>query len=328
MPEFDLIRRLQKIIDPPSAHGGGCVLGIGDDAAVLEAPPGKQLVVCTDALVEGVHFPPGTPARALGHKSLAVNLSDLAAMGAEPAWFLLALTLPRAEPAWLDAFAEGMAALAGQCGIRLVGGDTTSGPLNICVTAAGCVEPGKALTRSGAQPGDLVVVSGVPGRAALALEQLKSGVDVHAEARRALDYPEPRLELGLVLSGLASACIDISDGLLADLGHILEQSGVGAEIDLDKLPEDPALAEIPSRQRWPLQLAGGDDYELCFTVPSDHAGRLEQAALSGAVTLSVIGRVREERGLSVREPNGQLYVLPVQGYEHFSAPAGAAGKGA
>ena len=258
----------------------------------------------------------------MGHKSLAVNLSDLAAMGAEPAWFLLALTLPQDKPAWLEDFAEGMAALAGQAGIRLVGGDTTSGPLNICVTAAGLVEPGQALARNGARPGDLVVVSGVPGRAALALDQIRSGSDPQTVVRQALDYPQPRLELGLALRGLASSCIDVSDGLLADLGHILEQSGVGAEIDLEKLQADDSLAAIPAGRRWPLQLAGGDDYELCFTVPAAHAGRLEQASAVGAVRLSVIGRIREGQGIVVREPGGQPYQVPGRGYEHFSTAAG------
>lgn len=322
MREFDLIRRLQDVFESPAATGGApCVIGIGDDAAVLDPPADKQLVVCADTLVEGVHFPAGTSARALGHKALAVNLSDLAAMGAEPAWFLLALTLPAVDPEWLDEFAQGMAALAHRSGIHLAGGDTTSGPLNVCVTAIGLVNPGHALTRGGARPGDRVVVSGTPGRAAQALGVLQNGGEPEAAARRALEFPEPRLALGRALIGRATACIDISDGLLADLGHVLEKSAVGARLELGALPCDGDLAELPQEQRWPLQLAGGDDYELCFTLPPGEVDSLDRLAGETGAVLSVVGEVTAEPGLVICKPDGGVYVPPATGYQHFGGSA-------
>jgi thiamine-monophosphate kinase len=293
------------------------VLGIGDDAALMEVPAGRQLVACTDSLVEGIHFPPDTSPAAVGHKALAVNLSDLAAMGAEPAWFLLALTLPSADAGWLDGFAQGMSRLAGESGIFLAGGDVTSGPLNICVTAMGLVEPGQALTRSGARPGDLVVVSGRPGAAAHALYLMHSGAHSDAAARAALDYPVPRLALGRVLRGVATSCIDLSDGLLADLGHLLEGAGVGARLELQSLPCPPSMTALPEQQRWALQLSGGDDYELCFTVPSAERTRLDGLAQSCGIDLTVIGEITGEGGLVVRQPDGSHYQPSKFGYEHF-----------
>ena len=230
MAEFDLIRRLQQIVcSGPGSDRYQPVLGIGDDAAVLDVPDGQQLVVTTDTLVEGIHFLPGTAPRDLGHKSLAVNLSDLAAMGAEPAWFFLALTLPDADDEWLNEFAQGIAGLVRESGIHLAGGDTTGGPLSITITAVGLVARGQALTRSGARDGDFIAVSGVLGDASLALSMLKSKQTPDADLLDALHRPTPRLELGRRLRGLATSCIDISDGLIADLGHILERSGTGAE---------------------------------------------------------------------------------------------------
>jgi len=318
MPEFDLIRRLQKRICAPDApRRAGCVLGIGDDAAVFDMPGGRQLVVCTDSLVEGVHFPSSTSAAAIGHKALAVNLSDLAAMGAEPAWFLLALTLPEVNSEWLDGFAEGMARLAARSGTYLAGGDVTSGPLNICVTAMGLVEPGKALTRGGARPGDRIVVSGRPGAASHALAAWRSGADPDERDRAVLDFPEPRLALGRALLGNATSCIDLSDGLLADLGHILEESSVGAELDLARLPCPPSMSAMAERDRWPLQLGGGDDYELCFTVPVEREARLPELAEVCGIELSVIGRITEQAGLVIRDPVGGLYHPQQLGYEHF-----------
>ena len=208
-PEFDLIRRLRDIVgETADTDRSGCLLGIGDDAALFRASPGEHLAVCTDTLVEGVHFPAGTHPGAIGYKALAVNLSDLAAMGAEPAWFLLALALPSGDEAWLDDFAQGLAALARDAAILLAGGDTTSGPLTVTVTAAGRLPAGTALTRHGALEGDDVYVSGLPGRAARALHDLESGVTPPAPCLRALEFPEPRLALGRSLRGVASACID------------------------------------------------------------------------------------------------------------------------
>jgi thiamine-monophosphate kinase len=318
MPEFDLIRKLQEIISMPDDPA--CVLGIGDDAAVLEPAPGRQLAVCTDTLVEGVHFTAGTDPRAIGHKSLAVNLSDLAAMGAEPEWFLLALTLPDADEQWLAAFASGMGDLAARFGVALVGGDTTHGPLSITITAAGSVAPGTALTRSGARPGDRVVVSGCPGLAAQALEAVLAHDRPDGRSLKALEYPQPRVALGRALCGLATACIDLSDGLLADLGHILTQSGVGAELELASLPVSGPLSALAAEQRWQLQLGGGDDYELCFTVPAGTEKQLAALASSAELDLTVIGEVIARPGLALRRPDGSPYHQAARGYEHF-APA-------
>jgi thiamine-monophosphate kinase len=318
MAEFDLIEHLQKrICAPEAAYRGQCVVGIGDDAAVLAPPPNRHLVVCTDALVAGVHFPVGTAANAVGHKALAVNLSDLAAMGAEPAWFFLALTLPAADTEWLESFAAGMAQLAIDSGIYLAGGDLTSGPLNICVTAVGLVEAGQALQRTGARPGDLVVVSGRPGAAAHALGIMDSGAEPDQHDRAALHFPLPRLELGHALQGLATSCIDLSDGLLADLGHVLDASRVGADLALDSLPCPDSMAALPQRERWPLQLSGGDDYELCFTVPAASRKRLDALAQRANCELTVIGAITAERGLKLREPGGGDYRPARPGYEHF-----------
>jgi thiamine-monophosphate kinase len=323
MSEFDLIRRLQEVICAPGArYRAQCVLGIGDDGAVLELPPGRQLVVCTDTLVEGVHFPLETGPAAVGHKALAVNLSDLAAMGAEPAWFFLALTLPAAAPAWLEPFAQGMARLASAASIWLAGGDVAAGPLNVCITALGLVDKGRALTRSGARPGDLVAVSGRPGAAAHALALLQAGRVPDARALAALEFPQPRLELGLALRGLATACIDLSDGLLADLGHILEASAAGAELDLGRLPCAESMAALPEPERRRLQLAGGDDYELCFTLPAARAGELDALQRRCGLELTVIGRITAQAGLALRAPDGSPYRAERAGFDHFGGYRG------
>ncbi|MFC1695571.1 thiamine-phosphate kinase [Pseudomonadota bacterium] len=321
MSEFDLINRLQEIICIPPGHAiAECIVGIGDDGAVLDVPAGRDLVVCTDTLVAGVHFPAATAPAAIGHKALAVNLSDLAAMGAEPAWFFMALTLPTEDRGWLDAFAAGMAELAADAGIVLAGGDVTSGPLSITVTALGLVGKGGALVRSGAAAGDLVVVSGTPGAAAHALAVLKEGETPAAADLSALDYPVPRLVLGRALRGFATACIDVSDGLAADLGHVLEQSGVGAEVDLDKLPSPASLSTVPAEDRWTLQLAGGDDYELCFTVPAGSANRLDKISEECEIELTVIGLITQKPGLVFRTAEGEVYDPVISGYRHFDGP--------
>ena len=319
MSEFDLIRRLRQIICAgPLAGRRPCVIGPGDDAAVLAVPPDRQLVVTTDTLVEGVHFRPQTPASDLGHKALAVNLSDLAAMGADPAWFFLALTLPAVDSDWLDSFATGMARLAESAGIELAGGDTTAGPLSITITALGLVEEGKALTRAGAREADLVVVSGVLGCAAFACKDLDSGNSPNAAARRALDHPIPRLDLGRRLHGLATSCIDLSDGLLADLGHILRASGKGAEIELGHLPGSACLDDLEEAERLELQTAGGDDYELCFTIPPDRESELERIANESGTGLTVIGRITASQELLCKTRDGAVYRPPGRGYEHFT----------
>lgn len=317
MSEFDLIRRVQQIVDS-GAGGYSTAIGVGDDAAVLDVPAGRQLVVTTDTLVEGVHFRPQTLPEDLGHKALAVNLSDLAAMGAEPAWFFLALTAPVADPAWLDSFAGGMANLAHTSGIGLAGGDTTAGPLSINITALGLVESGQALIRSGARENDLVVVSGIPGRAAYACQSLEIGNVPDEDARLALDRPIPRLELGRCLRDLATSCIDLSDGLLADLGHILQASGKGAEIELDRLPVANSMVGLDEMERLKLQSAGGDDYELCFTISPDRESLLEVLVGECGVELTVIGKITASRELVCRIRDGGRYIPSETGYRHFS----------
>jgi len=318
MSEFDLIASMQQMICLPAGEAeAGCIVGIGDDSAVLEVPAGHELVVCTDTLVDGVHFPSDTRPEAIGHKALAVNLSDLAAMGAKPSFFFLALTLPASDPSWLEAFSRGMAGLARQSRIQLAGGDTTSGPLSITITAMGTVKKGQALLRSGAKPGDRVVVSGTPGSAARALQMILNGERPEPAGRAALEFPVPRLGLGRSLVGKATACIDLSDGLAADLGHILDQSGIGAVIELDRLPCPESFAELQEEQRWQLQLAGGDDYELCFTVPPGVVPQLGQAIDSRDAELTTIGTIVTEPGLLFERADGSPFELSNSGYRHF-----------
>lgn len=319
MSEFDLIVRLQQqICLPESESAPGCTVGIGDDAAILETPPGQELVVCADTLIEGIHFPRGMRPEAIGHKALAVNLSDLAAMGAQPTFFLMALTLPSEDTAWLNSFAQGMARLAKQFRIQLAGGDTTRGSLSITITALGAVEKGQALLRSGAQAGDLVVVSGAPGAAAQALSVMQEGREPEPSHRVALEFPQPRISLGRALTHRATSCIDLSDGLAADLGHILEQSGVGAELGLERLPVPPGMEKLADEQRWRLQLAGGDDYELCFTIPPQRAGELDQLAESCGVALTPIGTIIERPGLALITGDGGRFELASAGFRHFA----------
>ncbi|RRQ23014.1 thiamine-phosphate kinase [Thiohalobacter thiocyanaticus] len=317
--EFDLIARYFAGLTPARDD---IRLGIGDDAAVVSVPPGHDLVIATDTLVAGVHFPPDTDPVAIGHKALAVNLSDLAAMGADPAWALLALTLPEADAAWLAAFAEGFGRLASESGIALIGGDTTRGPLTVTVTVHGRVPEGQALTRNGARPGDAIYVSGGLGAAAaaLALREADADPDALQASRLRLDYPEPRLALGRALRGLASAAIDISDGLLADLGHLCQASGVGAEIDVDAVPRHPALTQLvrgddTTWYDWPL--AGGDDYELCFTVPDAAQSRIAAVAESTGIALTRIGEITPGEGLECRHADGSAFRPGAGGYQHF-----------
>ncbi|HSH30248.1 MAG TPA: thiamine-phosphate kinase [Thiohalobacter sp.] len=319
LSEFDLIARHFTGLTPARDD---IRLGIGDDAAVVRIPPDHELVIAADTLVAGVHFPPDTDPTAIGHKALAVNLSDLAAMGAEPAWALLALTLPEADDAWLAAFAAGFGRLACESEIALIGGDTTRGPLTVTVTVHGRVPEGQALTRSGARPGDAIYISGGLGAAAAALALAGSLADPEAmqTCRARLDSPEPRLGLGQALRGLASAAIDISDGLLADLGHLCRCSRAGAEIDVDAVPRHPALARLAARDDaawydWPL--AGGDDYELCFTVPDAAQSRLSALAESTGVALTRIGEITPGEGLVCRLADGSVFRPGADGYQHF-----------
>lgn len=297
------------------------VLGIGDDAALLAVPPDQELVVSTDVLVAGVHFPEGTDALSIGHKSLAVNLSDLAAMGATPAWFTLNLCLPRADSDWLRDFCTGLFTLAKSYRVALVGGDTSRGPLTVGIQIMGLVPPGQALRRSGARPGDRIYVTGVLGEAALGLQRVLGKLDLPEEYRinvwQQLYRPLPRVQAGRRLRGLASACIDISDGLVADLGHILEASGVGARIALRELPLSPAYDAAFQQVGWEAALNGGDDYELCFTVPAEQEHAFQQASTRFGVSCCPIGEIEAAPGLRIVDEAGQLYTPGQRGYTHF-----------
>ncbi len=313
--EFDLIARIRA----RAPRRADVVLGIGDDAAVLAVPHGRQLVVCTDTLNTGVHFPEDTAAEDIGWKALAVNLSDLAAMGAVPAWCTLSLSLPRDDAGLADALVDGLLALAAEHGVGLVGGDTTRGPLSVCVTALGHVAPGGALRRDAARPGDSIWVSGTLGDAAAALALRSRGETMPAALRGRLDRPSPRLALGQALIGLAHACIDVSDGLLADLGHVLDASGVGAEIDVDALPASAALhaavADVDARRA--LQSSGGDDYELCFTAPAAREALVRAAAAAAGVAVTRIGGIVAGRDSVCRTGVGEVWHPPRRGYAHF-----------
>jgi thiamine-monophosphate kinase len=318
MTEFELIRRYfatQPVRRPDVA------IGIGDDAAVLDVPPGRQLVVTTDILVSGVHFLPEADPASLGHKSLAVNLSDLAAMGAEPAWFTLDLAMPIVDEAWLSRFCEGLYALARRHGIQLVGGDTSRGPLAIAITACGFVPRGQALTRRGARAGDRICVTGTLGDAGLALAHHAGRLTLPgpelAAAQERLDRPRPRLTEGLALRGIASTCIDVSDGLVADLGHILEESGVGARIMLDRVPVSATYAARVSTIGWDIALATGDDYELCFTVPPDRLALLEQMPGELRAHIAQIGEITTGDGLTILDAVGNPYRPGSRGHDHF-----------
>lgn len=314
MDEFqliDLIREMMPAADPD------VLLGMGDDCAQLRVPQGWDLVTTTDTLNADVHFAASAPAPDVGHKALAVSLSDVASMGALPRWALLNLVLPRADSHWVLGFMEGFSALARRHGVELVGGDTTRGPLGITVTLMALVESGKALYRSTARPGDLVVVSGILGEAALALEWEQAGKDVPACLREALNRPEPRVDLGRVLGGLAHACIDLSDGLLADLGHVVRASDCAAEIYLERLPASRILRTLTDERRWRLQLGGGDDYELCFTLASEHERKLGDIAGDLDLPLTVIGRVRAGSGIRCLARDGTIFESGPAGYDHF-----------
>jgi thiamine-monophosphate kinase len=319
MSEFELISRYFTGLGPQRAD---VIVGVGDDGAVLQPPPGQMLVATVDTLVAGVHFPEDTDPSSLGHKALAVNLSDLAAMGAEPAWATLTLTLPTADEGWLEAFAAGFAALAAEVGIQLVGGDTTRGPLTITVNVLGFVPPGQALLRSGAQPGDLIYVTGQLGDAGLALLALQQELRLPRLDREAvlarLDRPQPRLAVGRALRGIASAAIDISDGFAADLGHILDASGVGAQVQMQRLPvSEPVRRWLPRAGGWVLPLTAGDDYELCVTVPPARQGEAETAAAEAGCELTWVGVIDARQGLRCSLDDGTDITPSVGGYRHF-----------
>ena len=316
--EFDLIARHFTRATP------GAVLGVGDDCALLAPTPGMQLAVSSDMLLEGRHFSPQDGPAGLGHKSLAVNLSDLAAMGATPRWATLAIALPEENDAWLTAFARGFFRMADMHGIELVGGDTTRGALTISITVMGEVPPGEALRRDGARAGDDVWVSGTIGSAALALAYRQGRLFMEqidaAKVLPALYLPTPRVELGIALRGIATSAIDISDGLLGDLGHILKRSHVGAVLEFATLPTLPvAQAYLHEKIARDCVLAGGDDYELCFTAPADRRDAVIAAAKTAGVAVTRIGRTTAEPGLTVIGSDGQPMPFEHTGYDHFAA---------
>jgi thiamine-monophosphate kinase len=318
--EFDLIRRY---FTRPTTH---TALGVGDDAALLQPTPGMQLAVSSDTLVSGIHFFPATDPTDLGWKTLAVNLSDLAAMGAQPRWATLALTLPQADESWLTAFAAGFFACAKAYATDLVGGDTTRGPLAMTVTIMGEVPTGAAITRSGGQAGDDIWISGHPGLAALGLAALQgkiplAGAPLEA-ALAALHHPLPRIELGLALRGIAHAMLDVSDGLIGDLGHLCARAGCGALLDPDALPCAPLLAagaDAPCAQR--CLLAGGDDYELLFSAHPDQRETVNALAHRLKLPLHRIGHLTpltpDGGAIRLSTGNGGSQDIDISGYDHF-----------
>ncbi len=331
MGEFELIERFFKRAAAPPTDA--VALGVGDDCALLQPAPGMQLAVSCDMLVEGRHFLPDVDPAALGHKALAVNLSDLAAMGAEPLAFTLALALPpeRArDEAWLGAFAHGLFALADAHRCPLVGGDTTAGPLNLCVTVFGQVPAGQALRRDGARAGDDLWVSGTLGDARLALAALRSEVELPADAlagaQQRLQRPTPRVALGVALRGIARSAIDVSDGLAGDVGHILKASGVGACIEAETASSLMAAHAVlaggngqTDAKHWlPFVLTGGDDYELAFTAPPTTRAAVQAAAERAATPVTRIGRIEAEPGLRLIDANGQATPLAARAFDHFA----------
>jgi thiamine-monophosphate kinase len=312
--EFDLIRRY---FERPARRA---LLGVGDDCALIGGPAGRgALAITTDMLVCDRHFLADAPAAAVGHKALAVNLSDLAAMGAAPVGFTLALALPSVDEAWLAGFAAGLFALADASGCELLGGDTTRGPLTLSITAIGEVAPHLALRRDRARPGDDLWVSGSLGGAAFAVREALAGRPLPAghAARERMERPQPRIALGIALRTLAHAAIDVSDGLLADLGHLCERSAVHAQVHWQAVPVDRSLAGLPDPQRQALALAGGDDYELLFSAPSSRRHMIESLSGQFDLALTRIGALADGAGVEVVDEAGAPLLLQQKGFDHF-----------
>ena len=316
MGEFELIR-LYFAAAACAQPAAGVVLGIGDDCALLQLAANEQMAVSTDTLVAGVHFPDPCDPFLLGQRALAVAASDLAAMGAAPLGFTLALSLPTAEAVWLQNFAAGLNQMAEACGLALIGGDTTRGPLSLTITVFGRLPMGQALTRSGAQPGDLLCVGGDLGRAAAALSLVLGQQQVSADLAEPLLHhywsPQPQLALGQALRGKATAALDVSDGLLADCGHIAQASGVTLQIELAKLPIAPQVYAVAGEAATACALSGGDDYVLAFTLPPQHL----PALCAQWPNLSVIGQVKAGSGVQLIDETGQAIAAPRTGYLHF-----------
>lgn len=318
MTEFDLIRRF---FAAQPINRADVVVGVGDDAAVIACPSGQQLVVTTDTLVEGVHFFPNSDPVALGHKALAVNLSDLAAMGAAPVCFTLALALPHADDKWLELLCEGMFGLARRYDVQLVGGDTVRGPLALTITAHGRVPADQALLRSGARPGDRIYVTGELGDAGIALREAQGTLRLSqtdsAIVTEHLERPMPRVAAGLALRGIATSAIDISDGLIGDLGHILDRSGVGAQVALDRLPVSNVYRSLLPQVGWDVALANGDDYELCFTVPPANLAALQRVVDALDCPVAHIGDIVVAPGLRIVDAAGRPYRPHAKAHDHF-----------
>ena len=319
MTEFDIIK---NFFAAQTEHRSDVALGIGDDAALVYMPPGNELAITTDTLIAGVHFPETTLPFDVGYKALAVNLSDLAAMGAMPAWVTLAMTLPADNEDWLQSFCDGFFTLANRHSVELVGGDLTRGPLSITVQALGHIPIKQGIRRSGAKPGDLIYVTGTLGDAGLALLAHEGKIHLPAQYRRQLaerlDRPEPRIATGIALRNIASAAIDISDGLAADLGHILKQSQVGAHLHVDQLPlSDELKHSLSHEEAVALALNAGDDYELCFTVSAEKRQELEAKLTTIACRYTCIGTIEAQRGLICTHEDGKKYNGPINGYQHF-----------
>lgn len=327
MGEFDLIKRYFKRATPSPVD---VAVGIGDDCALLVPTPGMQLAISSDMLVEGRHFLSTVSPEALGHKALAVNLSDLAACGAKPVAFTLALALPRVDETWLEGFSRGMFALADEEGCSLIGGDTTAGPLNICITVFGQVPRGQALLRSGAKAGDDIYVSGYPGQARLALEAFRGnislGEETFAQMRRRMEQPTPRVALGLALREIASSAVDVSDGLLGDLAHILQCSGLAAEIELNAIHSIalcvdfmPITGQFGINFAHEMVLAGGDDYELVFTAPAHQRSAIQTLSEQLNLPLTRIGRTQQGSGITLMDERGHAQRNPYSSFDHFKA---------
>lgn len=319
MTEFDIIR---NFFAAQTEHRSDVILGIGDDSALVSVPAGHELAITTDTLTAGVHFPGTTLPYDIGYKALAVNLSDLGAMGAQPAWVTLAITLPANNEDWVQSFCDGFFTLANRYRVELIGGDLTRGPLSITVQALGFVPANQAVRRSGAKPGDLIYVTGTLGDAGLALLAYQDKIQLPAQYRRQLaerlDRPEPRIATGIALRQLAHAAIDISDGLGADLGHILQQSQVGARLNIDHLPlSDEVKHSLSHEEAIALALNAGDDYELCFTVAPNKQKELEEKLAAIPCRYTMIGTIEAEQGLACYYSDGRKYNGAINGYEHF-----------
>jgi len=312
LTEFSII---EKYFHQANKSRRDVVLGVGDDGAVVKVPNGYELVIAMDTLNSGVHFPTNTKPYDIGYKSVAVNLSDLAAMGAEPAWITLSLSMPQAEEKWIKDFSAGVFALLEKYDAQLIGGDTTQGSLSVTVQAHGFVPEGKALQRSGAKPGDAVYVTGSLGGAGLALSQQ----NVPSPILQKLTHPQPRINVGILLRYIASAAIDISDGLAADLNHILEKSGVGAVVNVEDLPMPAEFKKLDEDQALHLALTAGDDYELCFTVPQSNLDALEKIKEKLDCPVTRIGVVTSLNQLQFQYGDGSEYVIAKKGYQHFSS---------